>query len=169
MASVIVHLLLHFSLHICTLLHIDPPPTHTHLLCVNSHTRTHRADALPPCMRTWTWRALMLHSVMSHRNHNQTVCIEDALVCVLCIPSVGLHPHCSSHPTHQFNLNYSPTSHLPLKLRSMAYIFPPWWIARAWMFSWAVNRSIRKGSTNGCALLHWMEGWNGCFSPMSAV
>ncbi len=84
---------------------------------------------------------------------------------VLCIPSVCFHSACSGRPAHQFNLNYIPASHLPLKLSSTADILPPWWIAQGWMFSWAVNRSIRKGSTNGCAFLHWTKGWDWLFSP----
>lgn len=79
---------------------------------------------------------------------------------LFCFSSVGFHPACSSRPTHQFNLNYIPASHLSLRLNSMAYIFPPWSIAKGWMLSRAVNRSIRKALTNGGALFHWVKGWD---------
>lgn len=91
------------------------------------------------------------------------------LLCVLSVPSVGLHPVCYSHLTHQFNLNYIPISHLLLKLSSTAYILPPWWIVPGWIFSWAVNQSLRKGSTNGCDCLHWMKGAGQVVLPTSTT
>lgn len=80
------------------------------------------------------------------------------VVCTLCVLWAGLWPARSSCPAHQFNLNYIPISHLPLKVSSKAYILPAWWIVQSWIFSWAVNQSIGKARSNGCAFLRWMRG-----------
>lgn len=116
MATVPVHLLLPCRLYVYTPLQIECP-LHRGLSIYDM--LIHTLYLLYMCVSTWCCALIPFYL---HQRHP----------CVFCVsPSVGLHPACSSHPTHQFNLNYAPTSHLHPKLSSMAYIFPPWWIARA--------------------------------------